>query len=95
MTAPISLGVGLAPFGDLGGFNGGQFGAVAAGELVDGVAALLDHGGQNLLGLGLREDFALLDGLVLERILDEAQRAGADRVVSLHGGNDLLVDDGF
>ena len=37
---------------DLCGFSGGKFGAIALGELVDGVAPLLDHGGQGLLLLG-------------------------------------------
>src|ERR1039458_3483709 len=38
---------------------------------------------------------SLLDGLVLERVLDEAQCAGADGVVGLHGGDDRLADEGF
>jgi len=80
---------------NFGSFSGGQFRPIALGELLDGVAALLDHGGQRLLGLCGREGLALLDGLVLERVLDEAQSGGADRIVGLHGGNDLLGDDEF
>jgi len=37
---------------DLGGFGGGQLGTVTVVKLLDGVAALLDHGGQGLLLLG-------------------------------------------
>ncbi len=67
-------------------------GRLPFGELVDGVAALLDHGGQGLLLFGRGERRALFDGLVFERVLDEAQGGGAHGVVGLHGDDDLLGD---
>jgi hypothetical protein len=48
-----------------------------------------------LLLLGRGEHGAFFDGLVLEGVLDEAQRGGALGVVRLHGLDDLLVDEGF
>ena len=80
---------------NLSSFNGREFRPIALAELLNGVAALFDHGGQRLLFLGWRERLTLFNSLVLERVLDEAQRAGAHRVVRLHGGDGLLRDDGF
>jgi len=57
--------------------------------------ALLDHGGQRLLTLGGGEGGALLNGLVLEGVFDEAQRGGALAVVGLHGGDNGLTDQSF
>ncbi len=89
------LGQKLLDDRDLRSLNRCQLGAIALGELLNGVAALLDHRGQGLLLLGRRQRLALLDGFVFERVLDQPQRSGPYRIVGLHGGHNVLADLGF
>jgi hypothetical protein len=88
--------------GEFGGFLSGELGAVALGEHVDGLAALLGHlaqdvghGGVVVLGaaLGARGDVRVLEGGE-----DQADGAEAGGVAGLHrgglGGGDLFTEHG-
>ena len=77
---------------DFGGFLVGHFLAAALGELLDGILALLDQGGQDLLRFFVVERRHLFDLAILERGLDHAQRGQAVLVARLHGGGDVFLN---
>src|SRR5439155_10166640 len=82
---------------DLGGCFFGEILPSTFGELLDGVFALLDEGGDDLSGLGVVERSAFLDVAVHERGFEHPQRAQPSGVVFAHrvgDGRIHVVDDG-
>src|ERR1035437_184458 len=77
---------------DLSLLLGGEFGAVALGEALDRLSALLQQGGQDLGLLRVREGLALVDLFRAQGGLDHAQRCQAMLVAGLHRGDDIGVD---
>ena len=77
---------------DLGGFLVGHLLAPAFGELLDGILALLDQSGQNLLRFLVVERSHLFDLAILERGLDHAESGQAVFVARLHGGDDVFLN---
>lgn len=77
---------------DLTGFLRGQLGTIAFLELLDRIAALLDHGGENLLGLSIGKGGPFIDLAILEGGLDHAEGRGALGVAGFHGRDHIVVD---
>ena len=81
--------------GDFSSLFRDEIGAVALGELVDGVAALFDHGGEGLFAFCRCQCGALFNGFIFQRGLDEAQSTGTFGVMRFHGRDHVLIDEGF
>src|SRR6266852_1720987 len=77
---------------DFGGFFVGHLLASAFGELLDGVFALLDEGGEDLVGFFVVEGGHLVDFFVLEGGLDHAQGRETVLFAGLHGRDDVFLD---
>ena len=77
---------------DFGSFLVGHFLAAALGELLDGILALFDQRGEDLLRFLVVERRHLFDFAVLERGLDHAQGGQPMLVARLHGGGDVLLN---
>src|SRR5208337_2773540 len=77
---------------DLFGFSPSQLGAVAFFELLDGVLALLDHGGKHLQLFFLLELVALFALFVLQRGFHHAQRGEPKLFPFAHGVNQVFLD---
>ncbi len=71
---------------------GGELGAVALGELLHGVFALVDERAQHFLLFGLGQGLALVDLLAFQRGFDHAQGLQLLRFAGLHGGDDVCVE---
>ena len=78
--------------GDFFGFFVREILAAALGELIDGFAALLDQGLQNLQGFQIVERTHFFDFLVLQGAFDHAQDAEAQLVFFLHGGGQVALN---